>query len=417
MTAEREDAIVIGGGFAGLSAASELRRHGFDPVVLERSGAVGQSWRARHEHLRLNTWRVVTRLPGSAVPRRAGPWPRRDDLVAHLERYATDERISVRTGVEACSIERSGEAWRVETSAGTLEARVVIVATGHDRVPVLPDWPGTNSYLGELIHSSAYRSSRPFRGRDVLVVGVGNSGSEIATDLASSGAARVRLAVRTGVNLFGPSFLGIPITAWAYVLRYAPTRWADLVSGLTERIRYGDLIALGVVPAPWGVATEMRVKGKGPVLDRGFSSAIRDGGIEVVGAVARFEGAEVVLASGDRLHPDTVIAATGYRAGLEALVGHLVELDRWGRPACRDTGIDPAAPGLYFVGYSLPLTGQLPEMARTARRVARHAARHVRATGRASIAAVARIPLGSSIGVGPTREVIDGTQRNTRSRS
>jgi putative flavoprotein involved in K+ transport len=416
MTAEHEEAIVIGGGFAGLSAASELRRHGFDPVVLERSEAVGQSWRARHEHLRLNTWRVVTRLPGSAVPRRAGPWPHRDDLVAHLERYATDERITVRTGVETYSIERYGEAWRVETSAGILEAKVVIVATGHDRVPVLPNWPGTKSYLGELIHSSAYLSAEPFRDRDVLVVGVGNSGSEIATDLASSGAARVRLAVRTGVNLFGPRFLGIPITGWAYLLRYAPVRWADLLSGVTQRARYGDLAALGVVPAPWGLATEMRVKGKGPVLDRGFSGAIRDGRIEVVGAVARFDGADVVLASGERLQPDTVIAATGYRAGLETLVGHLVELDEWGRPACRGNGIDPTAPGLYFVGFALPITGQLPEMARTARRVARHAQGHARVGDPSPIAdrvAGAR----SSINVVKEKEVFDGTQRRTRTGS
>ncbi|HJZ70142.1 MAG TPA: NAD(P)/FAD-dependent oxidoreductase [Vicinamibacterales bacterium] len=366
-------AIVIGAGFAGLSAARELGRRRVDAIVLERSRAVGQSWRSRHEHLRLNTWRVVSRLPGSALPRRAGRWPHRDDLVAHLEGYAVHEGLSVRTGIDARSIDRVGAGWRVETSAGHLEAPVVVVATGHDRVPVVPDWPGKAGYLREFLHSSAYRSARPFRGRDVLVVGAGNSGSEIAADLASGGARRVRLAVRTGVNLFGPSFLGIPITVWAYALRAAPSWFADVMSAWTQRLRYGDLAALGVVPAPWGVATEMRVKGKGPVLDRGFSDAIRSGTIEIVRAVAGFDGPDVVLASGERLHPDAVIAATGYRTGLETLVGDLVDLDRWGRPACRDTGIDPRVPGLYFVGYALPLTGQLPEMACIARRVARHA--------------------------------------------
>jgi putative flavoprotein involved in K+ transport len=385
MTSTNGGAIVIGGGFAGLSAARELGRRGFDPVVLERSLRVGQSWRSRHEHLRLNSWRVASRLPGSRIPRLAGRWPHRDDLVAHLERYVISERITLRTNVEARTIEREGTGWRVETSAGTLEAAVVVVATGHDRVPVLPDWPGRGSYRGELVHSSAYRSSAPFRGRDVLVVGIGNSGSEIATDLASGGAGRVRLAVRTGVNLFGPSFLGIPITVWALVMRLAPARLADLVSRLTQRLVYGDLERLGVEPAPWGMATELKVKGKGPVLDRGFSNAIRDGRIEVVAAVACFDGQDVVLASGERLRPDAVIAATGYRAGLESLVGHLVMLDQWGRPACADTGIDPAAPGLYFVGYALPLTGQLPEMACTARRVARHAEDHVRARARVPI--------------------------------
>lgn len=381
MASEHHDAIVIGGGFAGLATARELRCRGLVPVVLERSAAVGSSWRTRPDHLRLNTWRLASRLPGRLMPRRAGPWPHRDELVAYLERYVNTEHIEVRHRVEARGVEREGRGWRVITSCGELEASVVVVATGHDRDPVLPDWPGLEGYTGELMHSSSYRSALPYRDRDVLVVGVGNSGAEVATDLAAGGARRVRLAVRTGVNLFGDRFLGVPITVWALLMRTAPTRLADLVSHWTQRLRYRDLAAIGVVPAPWGMATEMRLKGKAPVLDRGFSDGIRQGKIEIVAAVAGLDGLDVVLASGERLRPDAVIAATGYRAGLESLVGHLIRLDGWGRPACRNTGVDLEAPGLYFVGYALPLSGQLPEMACMASRVARFAAQHVRALG------------------------------------
>lgn len=365
------DAIVIGAGFAGLAAARELQRHGLETVVLERSMAVGSSWRLRYDHLRLNTWRVASRLPGQWMPRSAGPWPHRDDVVAFLERYVATERITVVTGVEAHRVERQDGRWRVLTSGGKLEAAVVVVATGHDRDPVVPEWPGRSGFLGELLHSSAYRSAIPYRDRDVLVVGVGNSGAEIATDLARNGARRVRLAVRTGVNLFGSRFLGVPITLWALFMRFAPIAVADSVSLWTQRLRYRDLAALGVVPAQWGLATEMRIKGKGPVLDRGFSDAVREGKIEIVAAIAGFDGWSVLDTSGNRLRPDTVIAATGYRAGLEPLVGHLVKLDHWGRPACRDTVVDPDAPGLYFIGYALPLTGQLPEMACTAQEIGR----------------------------------------------
>ncbi len=382
MTGEQHEAIVIGGGFAGLATARELRRRGLTTIVLERTATVGSSWRTRPDNLRLNTWRLASRLPGRVMPRRTGPWPHRQEVIAYLERYVKTERIQVRYGVEAIRVEREGSRWRVITSCGELEAAVVVVATGHDREPVLPKWPGIDGYLGELIHSSAYRSALRYRKRDVLVVGVGNSGAEVATDLAVGGVRRVRMAVRTGVNLFGDRFLGLPITVWAFLMRAAPVGLADLVSLRTQRLRYGDLAALGVVPAPWGMATEMRLKGKGPVLDRGFSNAIRDGRIEVVAAVSGFDGQDVVLASGERLRPDLVIAATGYRAGLEALVGHLAELDEWGRPACRNTGVDPDAHGLYFVGYALPLSGQLPEMAWTASRVASVAANHVRALRR-----------------------------------
>ena len=154
-------------------------------------------------------------------------------------------------------------------------------------------------------------------------------------------------------------------------LIHAPIAVADSASLWTQRLRYRDLAALGVVPAQWGLATEMLIKGKGPVLDRGFSDAVREGKIEIVAAIAGFDGWSVLDTSGNRLRPDTVIAATGYRAGLEPLVGHLVKLDHWGRPACRDTVVDPDAPGLYFIGYALPLTGQLPEMACTAQEIGR----------------------------------------------
>ncbi len=378
MAIEQHDAIVVGGGFAGLAAARELQLRGLKTVVLERTEAVGSSWRSRPDQLRLNTWRVVSRLPGSCIPRKAGPWPRRDDLVALLERYVRVERITVQTGIEAQRVDRMDGVWRVVTSKGPVKADVVVVATGHDRVPVMPNWPGCERYLGELTHSSAYRSAVPYRERDVLVVGVGNSGAEIATDLASNGALRVRLAVRGGVNLFGPRFLGVPITVWALALRHVPNRAADLVSTWTQHWRYSDLERLGVVPAPWGMATEMRIRGKGPVLDRGFSDAIRAGRIEVVGAVAGFDGPDVVLASGVRIRPEAVIAATGYRAGLESLVGHVVKLDNSGRPMCRETGANPDCPGLYFVGYALPLSGQLPEMASTAERIGRLAAQYAK---------------------------------------
>lgn len=366
-----QDAIVIGGGFAGLAAARELQRHRLDTIVLERSTTVGSSWRSRYDHLRLNTWRVASRLPGQRMPRSVGPWPHRDDVVAYLERYVATERITVVTGVEAHRVERQDGRWQVLTSRGSLGASVVVVATGHDRDPVLPEWPGRDGFLGELVHSSAYRSAVPYRDRDVLVVGVGNSGAEIASDLARNGARRVRLAVRSGVNLFSSRFMGVPITLWALLMRIAPPAVADSVSVWTQRLRYRDLAALGVVPAPWGMATEMRIKGKGPVLDRGFSDAVREGKIEIVGAITGFDGADVIDASGNRVRPDAVIAATGYRAGLEPLVGHLVKLDHWGRPACGNTVMDPDAPGLYFIGYALPLTGQLPEMACTAHKIGR----------------------------------------------
>ena len=365
---------MVGAGTAGLAAAHELSGRGFSPVLLEGTDQVGSSWRSRYDRLRLNTWRVMSGLPGRRYPRAAGRWPHRDDVVAYLERYA--EGLDIRHGIHVHRIERAGHEWRLDTSDGEFQAPVVVVATGYDRDPVVPDWPGREGFTGELIHGSAYRSPAAFRDRDVLVVGIGNSGSEIAVDLAENGARSVRIAIRTGVNLMGPTFFGLPATVGAWLARDLPARIVDPVSLAIQRRAFPDLVRRGIVPAPWGIATELRVKGKGPVLDRGFSEAVQAGRVKPVAALQRFEGSRVALADGSSLEPDVVIAATGYRAGLEPLVGDLVELDSAGRPLCRERGLDSGAPGLYFVGFALPLTGQLPEVRRTARRVARSAARH-----------------------------------------
>jgi hypothetical protein len=123
------------------------------------------------------------------------------------------------------------------------------------------------------------------------------------------------------------------------------------------------------------VATELRVKGLGPVVDSGFVAAVKGGRIEIVPAVAGFAGREVMLDGDRRVSPDVVIAATGYGHGLEALVGHLGVLLPSGRPARVDGRAHPAAPGLHFSGYHLPITGQLHAHRAVSRRIGREIAR------------------------------------------
>src|SRR4051794_34087968 len=201
--------VIVGAGPAGLAVAAELHRRGLRCVVLERGGSVGGAWRGRYDSLRLHTARRLSGLPGAQVPRRYGRWVARDDVVAYLTAYA--ERFGVRPefGVDVQRIDRTGQAWTLQTSAGARRAGQVVLATGYSRVPVVPDWPGKGSYPGVLVHSSAYREPAPYRGRHVLVVGAGNSAAEIAVDLADAGA-RVDLSVRTPPNIVRRSTLGVP---------------------------------------------------------------------------------------------------------------------------------------------------------------------------------------------------------------
>ncbi len=368
---ERHEVIVIGAGAAGLGVSAELQRRGIDALVLERSERVGASWRGRYEDLRLNNDRWSSRLPRSWMPRRAGRWPARDDFIAYLEDYASRRDLSVRFGVDVRRIEHEAADWRLDTSAGPLRARFVVVCTGHDRVPRLPDWPGSEESSIELLHAAEFRRAEDFRHKDVLVVGLGTSATEIATRLADGYAKRVRVAVRTPPNLMPAEFLGLPITVFARLFQAAPASVVDRVASLVKWLTIGDLSRYGLAPAPYGVATELATKGMGPVIDRGIVEALKSGRVELVAAVEGLTSDEVTLTDGKRIRPEVMIAATGYRSGLNEIVGHLGVLKDSGEPAALGAQPHPAAPGLYFCGYRLPLSGELSGMRRDSHRIAK----------------------------------------------
>jgi cation diffusion facilitator CzcD-associated flavoprotein CzcO len=378
---------VVGGGPGGLSVAYALRAKGIRAVVLERSDRVGASWRRHYDRLRLHTTRRLSALPGLPMPRRFGRWPARDDVVRYLEKYAEHHRLEVVTGVEVSRIEPApdGTGWLLRASGGReLTGAAVVVATGHNHTPRVPDWPGRDTYTGEFLHASEYRDARPFVRRDVLVVGVGNTGAEIAVDLAEGGAARVRLAVRTPPHIVRRSTAGWAAQYTGVLVRRLPVRLVDRLARPLARLSVPDLSAHGL-PRP-GTGLYSRVtEGAIPVQDVGLIDAVRAGRVEVVAAVHGFEDGKVVLADGGRIAPDAVIAATGYTRGLEGLVGHLGVLDGRGRPVAHGPRSAPGAPGLYFTGFTNPISGMLRELARDAPRIAR-------AIARAGAGRVSRLP-------------------------
>lgn len=353
-------ATVCGAGAAGLAAAATLRGRGAEVTVLERADAVGASWRARYDGLRLNTTGRMSALPGlPCPPREYGEYPSRDDWVRYLEDFAAHHRLTVLFGVEATRIERAGGGWHVETNRGTTVSDLVVVATGHDRHPLVPDWPGRDAFTGELLHSSAYRSADRYRGRDVLVVGPNVTGSEIAHHLVAAGAARVRLSCRTPPNLIQRKVFGVNSNILGMALERLPVPVADRVCRLTARLLFGDLRPYGLPSSGDGVATRLKNRHQAPAYDDGFVADLKAGRLEVVAAVRGFDGGSVLLDDGGRIDPDIVIAATGYRSGLEELVGHLGVLDAAGRPLTGGGDAHPNAPGLYFNGYRVNMTGQL----------------------------------------------------------
>ncbi|MEU5087320.1 NAD(P)/FAD-dependent oxidoreductase [Streptomyces sp. NPDC021356] len=378
-TPERTDrpVYVVGGGPGGLAVAHALRARGVRAVVLERADHVGASWRGHYDRLRLHTTRRLSALPGLPMPRRFGRWVARDDVVRYLEKYAEHHELEIVTGVEVSRVERTadGTGWLLHATGGReLTGAAVVVATGYNHTPRLPDWPGLDAYPRELRHACEYRSPGPYAGRDVLVVGVGNTGAEIAVDLVEGGAARVRLAVRTAPHILRRSTAGWPAQYTGVLCRRLPVALVDRLAGPLTRLSVPDLSAHGLPRPDTGLYSRVR-EGSIPVQDVGLIDAVRAGRVEIVAAVEGFEDGEVVLADGERVQPDAVIAATGYSRGLEPLVGHLGVLAPDGRPAVRGPRTPAGAPGLYFTGFTNPISGMLRELARDAGRIAKAIAR------------------------------------------
>jgi putative flavoprotein involved in K+ transport len=365
------EAIVCGAGTAGLAAAAALRAVGVDVIVLERTEEVGASWRTRYDGLRLNTTGWMSTQPGyRASRRRYGEFPTRDAWIAYLEDYAAHHRLDVRFGTQVRRLESVNGGWRAETDGEDLQARFVVIATGFDHDPELPEWPGRDGFSGELIQSSTYRNAEPYKGRDVLVVGPGVTGSEVAALLSRGGAGRVRVACRTPPNLTARKILGTSINIHGLVLERLPLRVADQIGWLSQRTLFGNLDRYGLPRSPIGIATLSR-RQQAPAYDSGFVSLLKAGQIEIVPAVVGFDGPGVMLADDTQIQPDAVIAATGYRRGLEPLVGHLGVLDGDGKPLVGGGNQHPSARGLFFNGYRSDLSGQLRLMRPDARAIAR----------------------------------------------
>jgi putative flavoprotein involved in K+ transport len=363
--------VIIGGGPAGLATATALKRRGVESVILERAAEVGQSWRRHYDRLRLHTMRSLSGLPGMAIPRAWGTWVAAHDFASYLERYARHHRleVAVETTVTRLSLEAPRGAWRIETSRGVWGADQVVVATGLNQKPRLPDWAGAGRN-GLVVHSSAYRGPAMFRGRDVLVVGAGNSGAEIAADLAEGGAARVRLAVRTGPNLVPRTVLGVPIQVFGVLMEGLPPRPMDFLMHGMQRLFFGDVSKLGLPRPTRGAFTRMMCERAIPIIDVGLVAALTACKVEVVAGVAAISDGEVQLLDDMRLAPDAVIAATGYRPALDSLFGDELEFDEAGLPSMSASGEVAGTRGLYCVGYLVSAGGALRAIARQAEDIA-----------------------------------------------
>ena len=370
MTFQGKDAIVIGAGPAGLAAAAELQKVGYTVIVLDKADTAGSSWSHHYDRLHLHTPASMSQLPGKPMPKKYGRWVARDDFRAYLADYA--KQLDVRYGTTAASVATRDGRWVVDSSIGELTADAVVVATGYNHTAKIPDWPGLKDYKGRVLHSAEYRNPAALDAEHVLVVGPGNSGAEIAADLAGAGIA-VTLAVRTPPNIVRREVLGIPTQSLTLATYPLPTKIADRVARGMQMLTVGDLSRYGLPKAPRGIFSQQAEDDVTPTIDVGLIDALKAGKIDVVGALESFTKDAAVLADGSTVTADVVLVATGFARGLEPLVGDLGVVAPGGRPLINADEQLPGLEGLFFLGYSNPITGNIRQVAIDARKIARRA--------------------------------------------
>jgi putative flavoprotein involved in K+ transport len=360
--------VIVGAGPAGLSTAAALRVRGVDSIVLDRGERVGASWDERYERLHLHTIRRFSGLAHHGLSSELPRYVSKSQYAAYLRDYVRHFALDVRVGVDVTAVRQApANGWELETTDGRWSCDVVVIATGRYATPRVPAWPGFERFPGTVLHSSAYTTGKPYAGRRALVVGLGNSGAEIAADLVECGAASVVISVRTPPPIVPREMMGIvPVQLFGIALTpIGMPRLVDRVAAALRRVAVGDLTRYGIGEAAWGPFTARRPA----VIDVGFLAHLAQGRIQVRPAVETVDERGVVYADGSIEEVDVVVAATGFGTGLRSLLEPAGLVGRDGEPLWR-SGQPTSHPGLYFIGFDETVRGQLFEANRDSRRLA-----------------------------------------------
>lgn len=372
---ERVQVAVIGAGVAGLAVTRCLLERGVGVIAFDEHPDIAHTWRNRYDNLRLNSVRWLSQMPGKPIPKRHGRWVRRDDLVDYIVDYADPVRPVLHGGVRVNRVERGQDSrWLLTTDTGRqVAAHHVVVTTGLYREPVIPSWACRADFRGKLLHAAEYRRPEPFENERVVVIGAGVSGVDIASDLLGRTSGTLAVAVRTPPSFLPRELWHVPLQGLSVTNKHLPIRLQDLGGRVIQRLSAGDLAATPLGRPAEGMFTRLLRTGVSPSVDDGpFLAAVRDGRIEILPAATGLSQNEVTLADGRQWAADTVIAATGYRTGLESLIAEPGILDERGLPP--QYGAENrrlAREGLHWVGFASPLTGHLREIGLLAKKVAR----------------------------------------------
>ncbi len=354
---------VIGAGAAGVSALQQLREAGYEVECFEKTDRVGGHWHTDYDALHLITSRDMTHFEGFPMPADFPHFPRRDQVRAYIESYARHhghfEMIHFNTAVESVTPVPSGDGpvgsagWRVVTSRGDEGVfDGVLVANGHlwsAKVPAV-----AAEFTGVQLHSSEYKNVADLRGHRVLVVGAGNSGCDIAVDVAQH-RLDVDVVMHKGIHFQPKTYFGVPRAEVPFLAEFSPDE-QDLINRLLARVSIGEAKNYPGMPIP----ESRTLAGGATTVNDLMLYWVHHGRIGIKPAIARIEGTTVHFTDGTSKDYDNILWATGFNVSLPFLDDDQITW-RSGVPVRYAGGILPeGAEKLYFVGLIAPRGPQIP---------------------------------------------------------
>jgi cation diffusion facilitator CzcD-associated flavoprotein CzcO len=336
--------IIIGAGPAGLATAYHLQQRQIPYLVLEKE-RVGAAWHNHYDGLHLHTLKEVSALPGFPMPDSYPSFPSRQQVADYLVQYAAHFGLAIREGVtvEAARYHAYHKTWHIETNQGMMGSQLLVATTGIWSTPFRPHFTDEELFGGEILHAQQYKNARPWTGKRVLVVGGGNTGTEIAVEMAEAGA-ETTILIRDGTTFVPYPTSPTAVKSAAWLMRHLPH---SIGQKLLERTRR-DFTHLGLEP-PTRPLTQAY-----PVVGYELPEAIEVGQVRLISAgIARFTANGVQFTDGTQYPVETVVLATGYRPTLDFLA-EAVDRAENGHPILDRQWRSPKSKALFCVGFTYP---------------------------------------------------------------
>lgn len=342
--------LIIGAGPAGLGLAGRLRKAGLSFEIVEQTDKIGNSWHNHYDRLHLHTVKQLSHLPNLPFPEDYPLYVPREKVVEYFENYAKTFDIQPHFNERVISVKKVANKWISKTASGkAFQSQNVVVATGVNRIPKIPHWQGEEHFKGKIIHAKDYKNASPFLGQRVLVVGMGNTGAELALDLSEQDC-ETYISVRGPVSIVPRDLNGRPVQLTSIQLAKIPFGIGDWLGNFIRGIYLGDLSKYGLKAPKLSPAKQLKITGKTPVVDIGTVNQIKAGKIKVMPDIDYFYESGVAFSNGEKKEFDSVILATGYHANVDDFIENtdtLLNKDQLPKQPIADG----ANKGLFFIGF------------------------------------------------------------------